>query len=180
MVGAGPRERPDRVKLFCGLIAKSVDLEPAKRQLERSFGPIDLESPVVPFDYTDYYTDEMGPGLSRQWVSFGGLRERAYLARAKHAAVAAEEDLSAGGLRRVNIDPGYIDDAQVVLATSKNFSHRIYIGMGHYAEVTLIRRRGEFCALEWTYPDYQSPEGLAFFEKARSIFHREVTRSRET
>ena len=76
--------------------------------------------------------------------------------------------------RTVNIDPGYVDDAQVVLSTAKNFSHRIYIGKGYYAEVTLIYMRTGLKALEWTYPDYKGEEGLKFFEKVRSGYHRQV------
>jgi hypothetical protein len=103
-------------------------------------------------------------------VAFKALRERAWLARAKHVAVWLEQELSSGGRRVVNLDPGYVDDAQVVLSTAKNYSHRIYIGLGYYAEVTLTYEHGAFKALDWTYPDYRTPEALSFFGAARAAY----------
>jgi hypothetical protein len=189
------RLRPDRIKLFCGLIGSAVrggmdggeacgdsgsGGEPIGRALDLlsvEFGPVDHTSPVVPFDFTDYYGKEMGTGLKRQWVSFEILRERSYLQRAKHVAVRIEEALSRDGKRTVNIDPGYVDSAQVVLATSKNFAHRIYIGMGYYAEVTLIHVHGAYRSLDWTYPDYKEKTGMAFFGRARELYRNQVRTS---
>ena len=99
---------------------------------------------------------------------------------AKEWAATIEADLARDGKRTVNIDPGYVDDAQVVLATTKNFSHRIYIGMGYYAEVTLIYKHGRFRTLEWTYPDYRGPAGLEFFTMARAAYHQGLRSSDET
>jgi len=171
---AKTRQRPLPVKLFCGLIGSEASIEEAERLLVAELGPVDLRSAFLPFDFTDYYTEEMGTGLKRRWIALAELRERAYLAQAKHAAVIIEGALSVTGRRTVNIDPGYVDDAQVVLSTAKNFSHRIYIGKGYYAEVTLIYMRTGLEALEWTYPDYKGEEGLKFFEKVRSAYHRQV------
>lgn len=168
------RPKPDPIKIFCGLIGREDSILEARGLLARVFGDIDVESAVFPFDYTDYYSGEMGRALARQWVAFRTLRERSYLALAKHETVLAERALSLEGRRSVNIDPGYVDDAQVVLATAKNFSHRIYIGKGYYAEVTLIYSHGDFKSLEWTYPDYKSQEGLRFFGKVRTLYHKQV------
>ena len=168
------RQRPLPVKMFCGLIGSEESIGEAERLLAAELGPVDLRSPFLPFDFTDYYEDEMGAGLKRRWIAFERLRERAYLASAKHDATILERGLSEGGRRRVNLDPGYVDDAQVVLSTAKNFSHRIYIGKGYYAEVTLIRMRTGLKAMEWTYPDYKSGQGLEFFEEARTVYHRQL------
>lgn len=167
-------DKPKPVKLFCGLIAPADALARALPLLVERFGEIDCESPELRFDFTSYYRDEMGEGLVRKWVAFRALRERAYLARAKHLAVALEEGLAERGRRTVNIDPGYIDDAQVVLATAKNYSHRIYIGLGYYAEVTLTYEHGAFKFLEWTYPDYRRPEALSFLGAARAEYIRGI------
>ena len=164
------RDKPRPVKLFCGLIARPEALDRARPLLIESFGEIDCESPVLRFDFTSYYADEMGDDLVRKWVAFETLRERAYLARAKHIAVWLEHRLASGARRAVNIDPGYVDAAQVVLATAKNYSHRIYIGLGYYAEVTLTYEHGAFKFLEWTYPDYRTHEGLSFLGAARSAY----------
>ena len=163
-------EKPKPIKLFCGLIGAADPIERARSLLVERFGEIDLESPELPFNFTDYYRDELGENLSRCWLSFLPLKERAYLATAKHLATKLEADLARGGKRTVNIDPGYVDDAQVVLSTSKNFSHRIYIGAGYYAEVTLINIHGAFKPNQWTYPDYQTREAIDFFDRARRAY----------
>ena len=171
---AKTRQKPLPVKLFCGLIGSEASIGEAEQLLAAELGPVDMRSPFLPFDFTDYYDEEMGTGLKRRWIAFGELRERAYLAHAKHSAVLLEDELSVDGRRTVNIDPGYVDDAQVVLSTAMNFSHRIYIGKGYYAEVTMIYLRTGIKALEWTYPDYRGEEGRKFFEKARSAYHRQL------
>jgi hypothetical protein len=163
--------KPQPVKLFCGLIGGVEGLGEVLPHLESEFGVVDAESGVVPFDFTDYYRDEMGPGLIRKWIAFDGLRERAYLALAKHIAVGIERCLASNGRRTVNIDPGYVDDAQVVLSTAKNYAHRIYIGMGYYAEPALVYVKGCWHPLEWTYPDYRSPTAIDFFRRARTCYH---------
>jgi len=167
-------EKPKPIKLFCGLIGAASSIEGARSLLVERFGEIDLESPLLPFTFTQYYREEMGENLARQWVSFLPLKERAYLAAAKHAATKLEADLSQAGRRTVNIDPGYVDDAQVVLSTAKNFSHRIYIGAGYYAEVTLIYIHKAYKPNEWTYPDYKTPEALDFFDRARRAYLAQV------
>jgi hypothetical protein len=174
MVERPRRDKPEVIKVFCGLIGREETVAAASDLVVRRFGEIDCESATVPFAFTGYYAEEMGEHLVRKWVSFRPLRERAYLALAKHAAVALERDLSRDGRRQVNIDPGYVDGAQVVLSTAKNFSHRIYIGSGYYAEVTLIYEHKAFKFLEWTYPDYRTPEALGFFDEARSAYLNQV------
>ncbi|MFZ1948383.1 MAG: DUF4416 family protein [bacterium] len=158
------------MKIFCGLIGTADAIARARDLLAEEFGEVDCESPTVDFTFTDYYRAEMGEGLKRTWVGFRQRRARGYLALAKHAAVQIEASLAWHGRRTVNIDPGYIDDAQVVLATAKNYSHRLYMGMGYYAEVTLIYEHKGFKFLEWTYPDYRSETALRFFAEARDAY----------
>jgi hypothetical protein len=169
-------DRPKPIKLFCGLIGSQEAVARARALLVVNFGEIDGESPLLDFTFTDYYTAEMGECLLRKWISFGTLRERAYLATAKHKARMLEHDLSQDGRRSVNIDPGYVDDAQVVLSTAKNYSHRIYIGAGCYAEATLVFERKVFKFLDWTYPDYRTPEALRFFTAARDAYMTQLRR----
>ena len=171
---AEQRPKPLPVKLFCGLLGTEASIIGVVEHLECEFGPVHFTSPIVPFEFTDYYGEEMGEGLMRRWVTFKTLKERAYLARAKHTAVRIEKTLSRDGCRTVNIDPGYVDSAQVVLATAKNFAHRIYIGMGYYAEVTLIYVGKTFKPLAWTYPDYKDRAGVSFFEAARTLYRKQM------
>ena len=179
---ARPRlSKPKRVKIFCGLIGREESIRDVLDRLSREFGEVDCETDVREFDSTEYYAREMGEGLKRKWVAFAPLRERSYLARAKHLAVELELSLARDGCRTINIDPGYVDDAQVVLATTKNFAHRLYIGMGYYAEPTLIYVKGEggYRPLEWTYPDYKPVRALRFFRDARCEYLRQVKRNNE-
>ena len=137
--------------------------------LEEAFGPIDLRSERIPFDQTSYYQQEMGDGLVREWVSFKQLIQQDAIADAKLATSRLEKRLARpDGSRTVNLDPGYVVPPRLVLATMKDFAHRIYVGKGIYAEVTLIYREGAFQPLEWTYPDYRPPVALDFFMTVRT------------
>jgi B12-binding domain/radical SAM domain protein len=179
---ARPRQaKPKRVKIFCGLIGRDESIRDVLEHLIGEFGEVDCETDVREFDSTEYYAEEMGCGLKRKWIGFAPLRERGYLARAKHLCVELELKLASDGNRTINIDPGYVDDAQVVLATTKNFAHRLYIGMGYYAEPTLIYVKGErgYRPLEWTYPDYKTVRALRFFRDARCEYLRQVKQNNE-
>jgi hypothetical protein len=127
--------------------------------LEQQFGPIDLKSQNWPFDLTDYYTPEMGPNLTRRFVSFENLIDPDRLAQAKITTNTIEEQLTKqfrnqNSGRIVNLDAGYLTLSQFVLATTKNYSHRLYIGQGIWAEITLRYQKGKYIKWEWTYPDY--------------------------
>jgi len=161
------------VKLICGLLSGDRDLlQRAKQLLKRRFGTIDLESDIWPFYQTDYYEEEMGADLKRQFVSFAETVDPAVLADAKHGANAIEEAIAhqCGGLdvaRPVNLDPGYIDLDKLVLASTKTNSHRIYIGQNMYAEVTLAYADGGWKLWPWTYPDYHREEYHEYFTMLR-------------
>lgn len=149
------------VRLICGIIACDKQcLSEAVAALEDRFGAIDSESSVLFFDNTTYYDEEMGRGLWRQFVSFRCLIDPGQLADIKVATNSFESRFAeADGdslRRRVNLDPGYVTPSKLVMATTKNFSHRIYLKEGIYAEVTLGFTKQGVRAFEWTYPDYKS------------------------
>jgi hypothetical protein len=157
---------PVPMKLLCGILSRRDNLEAAKERLRAHFGEVDDEFPAIPFTYTDYYREEMGEGLFRSWVSFHGFVEPDSLPQAKLTTNRIEEEFARpDGTRTVNLDPGLIDEAKLILASTKNFAHRIYLGHGIYAEVTLIYREGSFRSLPWTYPDYADQR--PFFEAVR-------------
>ena len=148
-------QAPRPAKLVVGVLLKDRGLfTDLAVELEAAFGAFDVVSPWLAFDYTSYYEKEMGAPLWRRMSAFRTLIEQDRLADVKLAANALEQARSAGGRRTVNIDPGYLLLERWVLATGKNYSHRIYIGRGIYADLTLIYRRGAYRALPWTYPDY--------------------------
>ena len=128
-------------------------------RLESLFGPIDILTPIRSFDRTDYYQAEMGPGLMRRVAAFEHLIDPGGLARIKMVTNGIENEFCGpGGQRRVNLDPGALSLERFLLATGKNFLHRVYLAHGVYADLTLLYEQGEFRPLPWTYPDYTEKE----------------------
>ena len=168
----------DPVKLVSSVISGDPALmEVALGKLESSFGRLDYLSPILPFDRTGYYEAEMGRDLSRRIVSFEELIEPGELADIKLRTNSVEDDfLSQGGKRRVNVDPGYLTLHNLVLASCKNFAHRVYIGRGVYAEVTLLYRKDCYRPLEWTYPDYRDETMRGIFKEIRARYARRLGR----
>ena len=138
--------------------------------LEPACGPVDLISAWLAFEYTRYYEAEMGSPLFRRMASFSRLIEQTDLADIKLLTNGVEGRFAESSLRRVNIDPGYLLHERFVLATGKNFSHRIYLGKGIYADLTLTYARGAFQPLPWTYPDYAAEDIQAFLRRARDKY----------
>jgi len=176
----GTAARTPLAKLFMGIIlSRRCDPDEIAGRLADCFGPIDAESPVHPFDHTGYYCDEMGTGLRRKFVCFHTPVPADHLADIKCRTNEMEEmtgELSGERLlRMINLDPGVLTLSNVVLATTKNRSHRIYLSRGIFAEVTLIySRKTGWQSLEWTYPDYRTPMALDFFSTARERYHQQI------
>jgi uncharacterized protein DUF4416 len=167
---------PAQVKLFCAiLVAPIFPLDEIKTALAETYGVIVLCSTPMPFTQTNYYEREMGTDLTRLYVAFDPLVSIADLATVKHMTNKLEARWATPqGQRRVNIDPGYLDLAKVVLASTKDHSHRLYIGDGIFAEVTLRYRQHAFQPWEWTYPDYRAPATLTFFHQLRALYQRQL------
>lgn len=163
--------KPKPVKLISGLLsADTFLLEKSRKLLEKYYGRIDMESPVVPFDYTDYYDEELGKGIMRQFVSFDFLFSPEYIGRIKRHTIRIERKLSVNSRRRVNLDPGFIALDKLVVATTKDATYRIYIGKGIYAQSMLFFQNKGFMPWQWTYPDYKSDMAIDFFNKVREIY----------
>ena len=173
---------PQKVKPFIGLlISNASQLEKYKIALELYFGPSDIQSCVMPFSHTSYYDAEMGDKILRLWMSFSQLQDPENLAnwkvRSNHLEDKWALECSGKRLRQVNIDPGYLSDSKIVLASTKNFSHRIYLSSGIYAEVTLSYRKNKgWKFFEWTYPDYKENLALDFFTRIRNIYRQQSRR----
>ncbi len=167
----GAPKSPGCVCLICAITYNSAESEArARRLLEKRFGPIVHESPHYPFDFTSYYAEEMGSALRKYFVSFAQLIRPEELVEAKLCTNAMEDELASAGKRNVNLDPGYVEGAKLVLATTKDHGHRIYLGQGIYGDLHLRYRHGRFEPLEWTYPDYRQPLALEFFARVREWF----------
>jgi len=162
------------VKLICGVIYKEEGLYgEARRRLEEEWGSVDSDSPAFPFDLTGYYEDEMGPDLSRRFMSFGSLVPPESLPERKLRTIGFEEALrlerGAAG-RPVNIDPGYLTASAVVMATAKDFAHRIPLGRGIFAHLEFLFTRTGVRTLDWTYPDLRRESCQAYFRSVRELY----------
>jgi len=157
------------VKLFTGVMfRRGFDLGSALEPLVSLYGAVRMDYGPVEFSWSDYYAKEMGEGLLKYYAVFEEPIDRARLPEIKIRTNELERRFSAGGGRRVNIDPGYLAKDKLVLASTKDFFHRLYLGGGIFGEVTLHYRKTGFRFFSWTYPDYQEPEFLKFLEAARS------------
>jgi hypothetical protein len=166
---------PKPAKLVIGLFAKQKELMTAvAADLMESFGPVDLISSLFPFDFTTYYEKEMGSDLLRRIFVFKSLIEQDELADIKLKTNEIETKFSADGKRQVNIDPGFLLMERLVLATGKNFAHRIYIGKCIYADLTLTYQKNAYQPLPWTYPDYAHDTILNFLILVRNKYMRDL------
>ncbi|HPW18167.1 MAG TPA: DUF4416 family protein [Candidatus Aminicenantes bacterium] len=174
---AQPREFAP-VKLICGVIYRESPLyEEVKARLEAEWGRADSESPAFPFDLTGYYEDEMGGDLLRRFLSFETLVPPESLPAAKLWAIELEAMVRQGrGVtgRPVNIDPGYLTASAVVMATAKDFAHRIPLARGIYAHLECLFTRTGVRTLDWTYPDLRREPPQAYFREVREIYLRQL------
>ena len=171
----GRTREPDRVKGICGIISRpEIDSDIIRKNLREILGDIDSGSGDFDFSYTNYYESEMGRDLRRMFFSFRDLIEPDAIAEIKLKTNAIEDAYAIDGKRRINLDPGFIHSAKLVLATTKNFAHRVYIRRGIYGDVQLRHMHGKWVAHDWTYPDYQTPEALAWFTQVRQNYQKQV------
>jgi Domain of unknown function (DUF4416) len=170
---------PLPVKLVIGLFTADKGLiQPVAESLVAHFGRTDMVSSWFAFDDTDYYAPEMGGPLVRRILAFERLIDPGRLADIKRITNAVEMRWTDAGSRRVNIDPGLLNRARFVLATGKDYAHRIYLEQGIYADLTLIFTRGAFQILPWTYPDYGRPPVRDFLAKVRRRYLNRINRTR--
>ena len=160
-----------KVLPFAGLIfGEGFLIDEVVKELYKEIGGVALKSDTIPFTHTKYYNQEMGDKLLRQWLVFEKLVVPDEIIELKIRTNEIEKEyLNTGGGRKINIDPGLLSLSNLILASTKNYSHRIYLGKGIYGEVTLIFKEHEFRLLEWTYPDYREKTALDFFSKAREM-----------
>ncbi len=162
------------VKLVCGVIssAPAAAIE-AEGKLSALYGAVDLRSPALAFDKTDYYEAEMGAGLERRFLSFAELIRPESLPGIKLRTNALEEEISRGAgsaLRLVNLDPGYVTAAALIMATTKDFAHRVPLEEGIYAHLEFLFSRTGIKVLDWTYPDLRGEGYREFFRRVRERY----------
>ena len=161
------------VNLVIYIFSAQVDywFDQVKEDLVREFGPMDYLSPLLDFGkYTLYYDKEMGSGIVGKLISFERLIHPSLLASIKIKTNEIEQRYAVDGKRRFNLDPGYVHHMQFVLATTKMWPHRIYIGQGIYAEPTLMYINGRWKDYDFTYPNYKEEVYKKELEKIRSMY----------
>jgi uncharacterized protein DUF4416 len=183
----GHIHRPLPVKLFIGMLSPELDLFGACSEiLRKEFGPIKSVSECMPWDKSDYYQEEMGRNIFRKFLFFEQSMDPGKLPSIKRFTNDLENDYAVESgqhlRRRINLDPGYVTEAKVVLASAKDFAHRVYIGDGIYAEVTLkyITKDRSFVPCEHTYPDFRTTSYLTLFNNVREDLRTELRKTRHS
>jgi hypothetical protein len=170
---------PLPAKLFVGVLTSIPEVVARARQrLVPLFGPVDAQSESFPFDLTNYYDEEMGKPISRCFFSFSELIQASAISEIKVKtndleSVFASEFPSVK--LPINLDPGYVEQSKLVLASTKNFYHRILVAGGIYAEVTLHFKDGQWHSFPWTFPDFKTGRYHRFFSSMRDIYRRQLS-----
>ena len=164
-----------KVKLIIGFIFRDEEvLKKAEALISRKFGATDLQSRIIAFSHTDYYSKEFGDNLKRKFISLRRLVNPGDIYRTKLLTNGIERKLSKAGKRMINIDPGYITEGKLVLLTTKDHSHRVYLKNGIYAESTLKFHHGTYLPWETTYPDYKSDTYIEIFKEIRDLYRKQL------
>ncbi|HSW63389.1 MAG TPA: DUF4416 family protein [Dissulfurispiraceae bacterium] len=167
----GTLKLPDRALFFIStLFADSTVFIAVCDELEKKFGSILMESPTWPWDYSEHYSDEMGSKLYRRYLFFEIPIGQDEIAAAKLTTNEIEQRFTKDGNRRINLDPGYLTLAKVVLASTKDYAHRLYLGSGIFAELTLTYQQRKLSGTMNTYRDYLDERSLRMFSLGRRLF----------
>ena len=164
-------KKPDKAKLIISVFMNTKEIfNEILPFFEKYFGDIDIISSWFDFDDTDYYYKEMGFPLFRRIIVFKDLIEQKILVKIKETTNFLEKKWKKQEKRTINIDPGFLVLSRFVLATGKDYSHRIYLGKKIYADLTLIYKNGKYRTLDWTYPDYAHEKMINFLGKVREKY----------
>ncbi len=171
---AAPREHDPVLPILALFAREASALEWGIERASRAWGDVALRSEPFTFAATDYYASTMGSPLTKVLVAFARLFDPAELPLRKRESNRWEVEYSQNHTspvdRPLNLDPGYLTLAKLILATTKDRDHRIYLGHGIFAECTLAYHKGAWRNQRWTYPDYQLPEYHRFFDTARRYY----------
>ncbi|MCS7305410.1 MAG: DUF4416 family protein [Thermoguttaceae bacterium] len=177
-----PMPHPPVLVLMAAFSRYEEAIEWARQRSAAQWGPPALESRLFDFHETNYYQPTMGGPLKKQFFVFSQLQDPARLVDWKLQTNAWELEYAQLGRhpepRPLNLDPGYLTLAKLVLASTKDFTHRIYLDRGIYAEITLFYRHGRWEAHPWTFPDYRRPDYQEFFSQARQYLQHRLQQSR--
>ncbi len=164
---------PEDIVIFCSIIYHDQEvLTRTLNKLYHQYGRLMYLSRPLDFTQTHYYDRELGHPLKRVIIAFDKLMPRNCLPDVKTFTNGLEQLLSIDGKRRVNLDPGILCMESVNLATAKPYSHRFYLDKGIWGEVTLMYQGQSYYTLDWTYPDYRTPQIIEILNDIRKIYRR--------
>ena len=162
-------------KLIIGILVSELKLpEPLIIRLKNDFGTIERVDGPYPFNYTQYYNDEMGDTIQKFFLTFNQLVEPDRLAEIKELTNLIEEEFRSGNKRRVNLDPGILSETRFILATTKDRGHRVPLKNGIFGEVTLIYMNKEYRPLPWTYADFCDPVYRNLLKEIRKSYLKQI------
>jgi hypothetical protein len=170
---------PSKALLFTAIMVNDKELIPKiDKILSDTFSKIELVSDIYDFNHSDYYNPEMGDLIFKYFISFDLLINKEDLPNVKKETISIEDEFlieRKGSIcRNINIDPGYLTHSKVIVSTSKNYSHRIHLKDGVFAELTYIISKEGWKPLEWTYPDYRSNLVIDYFTRLRTDFIKKI------
>jgi len=179
----GEIAEPPSVLLILAAFSRHVSaLDWAKGRAEADWGPVALESERFPFDATRYYEPTMGPGVEKCFWAFERFVDPTVLPDLKWQTNAWESEYAEKGdhtePRPLNLDPGYLTPAKLVLASTKDHAHRVYLSRGIFAEVTLFYKDRRWQHRDWTFADYRRADYQRFFSECREYSRRRLRQGR--
>ncbi len=173
----GAPQQFNKVKLFAGFIYRDAEIyQGIKERLAGILSPLDMEAGKFAFNLTDYYNQELGFPLFKSFISFRDLIDPLKLPDIKILTNGLEHETSVSGKRAINIDPGYLSSGNVILATTKNYYHRVPLQKGIYAHMEYVIRKKRVMPLEWTYPDFKMSHYMDFFNRLIQVYKGDLQR----
>lgn len=161
-------KQPTSAKLLIGIMyAEEKICAEILGKLQQKFGEF-KQGPIIDFNFTNYYEDETGKNLKKTYVVFDLQIKREQITAIKLLTNQLEQEFCSNGLRKINIDPGYITPMQVVLASAKEHPYRIHIADGIYGQIVLVYSRNNWIPVDKTFADYQQKEVQGFLISARN------------
>ena len=167
------------VKLLTAILTRDVQvLEEVERRLSAAYGEVEDRSEIFLFTFPGPFRKEMGENLKKRILCFTDLVPIEKLPEVKKFTNDLEweyrEHLPDRSRRMINLDPGYLTLSKVLLASTRNYSHHVYLQDGVYGEILLRYHRGALRNLPWTYADYRSHLVHSFFTKVRERYHEQL------
>lgn len=152
----------------------NLSLDSVLDQIEEKLGKVDYQGPAVLFNHSLYYEKEMGKNLKKKFISIQKLWPADQLYSTKLLTGEIEQSFAIKHQRQVNLDPGGLSLHNLILLSTKNFSHRIPLKGGIYAELSLLYQKNKWKKLPWSYPDFDNITHLTVLSEIRTLYKKQI------